>query len=114
MKNIELYLTDWSPNGTNDLVIVDGNTGEVIDTVIEAAFGYPRDTQIKPNARVYAESNFVGGIEPNEELSEYDINLYSVDLETLKEHSCVSPTDPDGSDLDKRLKTAGIDLSKGK
>lgn len=112
-KNIELYLTEFAPNGTNDLLIVNGNTGEVIDQIEEAAFGYPRCTRTKPNARCCLESNFVGGIESGEVRGEYDVDLYSVDADILREHFCVSPLDPNGARLDARLKAAGVDLSKG-
>ena len=114
-NNIELYLTEFAPNGTNDLLIVDGNTGEVKECIEGASFGYPRNTRIKPNAALYS-SEFVGGLPEDGESLNYeagDLLLYSVDLDVLRSHFCVSPVDPDGANLRSRLEKAGINLNKG-
>ena len=116
MKNIELYLTDWMPNGTNDLLIVDKSTNEIIEFVESAAFGVD---VCKPNSKprtllVADMDNAVYRVR----VTEYDPSIHTVVKRVtrtiLKKHFCVSPIDPDGSDLDKRLKLAGINLSKGK
>jgi hypothetical protein len=114
MKTYELYLTDSAPNGTNDLIIVDPNSGEIIASVEEVTFGYPGMRDIKPNAVAYGPECFVGGLpEDGEKLSEYDGYLYSVDTDTLRSYLCVSPVDPKGLDLVKRLKSFGVKVSNG-
>lgn len=110
MKNIELYLTMMNPNGTNDLVVVDGNSGEVLECVEEVTFGYSRQTRIEFDAVLY-HGEFVGSMpETGDVLGDDDTELYKVDLNVLKKYHCVGPSDPYGSDLVRRLLKAGIDL----
>lgn len=105
-----MYLTDMAPNGTNDLLIVDGNSGELIEVVEAATFGYPRNTWIKPNAVFYGPSCFVGGLPESQDdvLEEYDTYVYSVDAATILKQLCVSPLDPNGEKLQAKLIKAGV------
>lgn len=115
MKNLELYVTDWEPNGTNDLLVVDGNTGEVIECIESATFGIDV-CKAKPMERsmLYGYSNYVGEYPDaeNQEELEFPENVVClrIDIDTLKQKLCISPIDPEGNDLIARLVKVGIVL----
>jgi hypothetical protein len=58
--NIQLYAVEWNPNGTNDLLVVDGDTHEVLECIPEALFGYKRTgywNSLIKTAKVHGGSN---------------------------------------------------------
>ncbi len=84
----QLYVTDWAPNGTNDLVIV--RDGEIVDYLEEAVFGVDIEkcphqlAVIDDTEELHAMESFDG--------SPYIAPTYgSIDLETLSECLAVSP-----------------------
>lgn len=116
-KNIELWVCNWAPNGTNDLLIVNGNTGEVIATIDEATFGIDVMKPKGAQGMLYSESNFVGALpEPHDENydadmhSEYNVWVKRITPEELFTKRARSPIDPKGFQPFRELARLGIDV----
>jgi hypothetical protein len=96
MKKFRLYITEWSPNGTSDLVITDIEHN-ILQVVEEAVFGVNGD--------------FKYSIEGNEVFDnagydEVDCRVAEVSLKQVLSSVAVSPVS-DGADLIDALKLAG-------
>lgn len=95
-----LYLTDFNPNGTNDLMVVD-EFGHIIDTVQEATSGFQRENydvaydyfEIKP--LIYLANENCGG-------------AWEVTVSDILEHMYVSALDPRGQNLEEALASAEV------
>ena len=121
MSKYNLYVTDWAPNGTNDLLIVNKETGSVVEVIKECTFGID---VFKPRRQFtqYDCTHYIGHAFSKDEYfigkapkqAEFDPAFHTIvkriTLKELKQRLCVSPIDPHGADLDARLKRAGIDL----
>jgi hypothetical protein len=115
VKTINLYVTDWAPNGTNDLLVCDENY-YIIECIDEVTFGIDVTKSDVDEAQLCADSEQVLCIDDMELVPDNgsDITLVKrIDLGTLHMKLCISPMDPDGSDLKARLLKSGIDLFKG-
>ncbi len=116
MKNINLYVTDWAPNGTNDLLVCDENH-QIIAAVEAATFGIDV-TRCAPDLETVLVANDrevfpIPRDEAGEALSmPSDLVLVrQINTKTLRNKLAVSPVDPDGTDVLTRLKAAGVDLN---
>jgi hypothetical protein len=91
---MKLVLTDMSPNGTNDLLILNDD-GEVIDSFQECCFGYPSNTAVKPDLSLTSFDNIVSDASAlnDPELIEAGIQgLYSVNIRQVLSCIAVSPS----------------------
>ena len=95
-RGYQMYLTDMAPNGTNDLVVLDGD-GNVVHEIEEVCFGYPGQRKIKPNYLINCFSP-----DPNDSYPIYPITKY-----LLKKHLAISPIDPKGEKMIAKLKGIG-------
>lgn len=88
-SNISLYVTDMSPNGTNDLIIVDNNN-EIIDIIPEATFGL---TKSKPDAALTDGMLDDAASLKDAELIEAGITqaLYTVSIQKVMQNIAVNP-----------------------
>ena len=110
MRTLNLYVTDWAPNGTNDLLICD-EENQIVGCVEEATFGIDVMKHRSLINDLIADDTQVDSIErQNEELPSEFTFVRQIDIKTLKRRLCVSPSDPDGADLIRRLKRAGVDI----
>jgi hypothetical protein len=113
-----LYVTDWAPNGTNDLLVCDSDH-QIVHVIESATFGidvcrgafdlekaiiadcdsvFPVDSE---TAREWINAESIP--------SEFTV-VEQIDLNTLKLKLTCSPIDPNGSEVLKQLKKIGIDL----
>jgi len=103
-KTAKLYVTEWAPNGTNDLlIVVDGEIKHCID---EATFGIDV-CKAKPCERA---TSVMGDIYPGHDWVESNLMLRRITIKDLRTKLAVSPVDADGSHLIERLKRAGVRL----
>lgn len=92
MSGLKFAVTDWSPSGVNDLIIIRNyNTTEQSEEIIsEACFGI--------DINRYEQITLDDGCS--------DIDVALVDIETVLSHIAVSPVS-DGSETMKALRKAG-------
>jgi hypothetical protein len=118
MKSIKLYLTDFNPNGTNDLIVVDDD-GTILAGLDNVTFGFSRS---KYDMAMTAHCNELTDTSAltDDELIEIGVTgLYEVEYNELLKHICVSPIDVQGhgivSKVDKMIKlyTHGNNLNRG-
>ena len=114
-KQVILYVTDWAPNGTNDLLICDEDH-QIVDSVESATFGIDVTKLQNGERQLVANSEDVFPVD-DEIAADWKQNEYvpseftlvrQIDIDTLRRKLCVSPLDPDGSELIGRLKRAGV------
>lgn len=112
-QNMHLYVSDWAPNGTNDLLIVDPKTNQVVNYIEKATFGIDV-CKAKPRERATAwDRDILSGHVSAEEYDPHTHTLLRrVSKDLLRRKFCVSPSDPRGEDLRMRLLAAGVDLGK--
>lgn len=111
-QKYSLYLTQFSPNGCNDLIVVDKSTNEIVDIIEEATFGYPSNTAIKFDASLcHMDGLTLDSVESlqDEELVEAGMieGLYTVSINDVLRRIAVNPMD-DGSDTVKKIKKLGL------
>lgn len=94
---LKLFVTDFSPNGTQDLLIVD-KTGIVIDSMSEACFG------LRVWAKPYLSTeNLVLPLQGQDYDAESECLVYPVNLESVLRHIAASPVS-DGSQVIEFIK----------
>jgi hypothetical protein len=111
-----LFVTDWAPNGTNDLLIVDRD-GEIKACVSEATFGIdvaktrsgrPWRGWVAAGPQVYKlaapSKNFLPSVHTT---------VRPITLAELRKRIACSPLDPNGRTIALELKAAGVDLFGG-
>lgn len=105
----DLYVTDWAPNGTNDLVVVNRKTNEIKEIISQATFGI--DVAKGRSALWFheVEKHFVLDRRSNFDVQSHTF-VRKISMRQLKQNLCVSPVDPNGADLIERLRDAGIRL----
>lgn len=103
----QLYVVNWEPNGTNDLLVVEN--GRIKNCIQSATFGIDV-TKARSKQKAYAcfDDVYSGHLPAEEYAPEIHLLLKRISKEELRKKLCVSPVDPDGSDLLERLKDAGI------
>lgn len=114
MKTINLYVTDWAPNGTNDLLICDENH-QIVSIVEGATFGIdvmkhrsPINDLVASDAQVFS----IPALEEGEEVPAELTFVRQIDVPTLKRFLVVSPVDSDGAHLIAELKRNGINIDE--
>ena len=98
--SIQLFVTDWAPNGTNDLLIVDG--GDVVACIPEAVFGIDISKQ-QSQAGVWGDT--LVDVEAVD--GEHVYLVAEVSLATVRRNLAVHPG-LSREDADKRLSKALI------
>lgn len=95
--NYKFYTTDWYPNGTSDLIIID-DTGEVVEVLSEALFGPP--------------INLNNSVEIESEDDDFDIVGYAYEIpkEVILNYIATSPLE-DGNYVVDTLKGYGVNLN---
>lgn len=106
MSKFTLYVTDWAPNGTNDLLVVN-KYGEILECIEEATFGID---VCKPNKKtlLVADTTVVYEIEKSSFIPEIHTAVKRIGATELLRKLCVSPVDPNGEELQARLIKAGV------
>lgn len=102
MKN-QLYVTDWSPNGTNDLLIV--RDGLIVACIEEATFGI--DVNKGTKVLVACEHGYLMPYRKDYNV-ETEAVACRISLDALKRKLCVSSVDPKGEGLIERLRAVGV------
>ncbi len=103
-----LALTEMSPNGTNDLLILN-DSFELIEVIEEMTFGYPSNTAVMPDLSIDY-TNTIGGLDElnDPEMQEAGIQgLYTVSIDQVLGRIAVSPVDNGGKKVSK-LKALGL------
>lgn len=109
MRNYKLVLSEMSPNGTNDLLILSSEF-EIVASIEECCFGYPSNTAVKPDLSIDF-SNTIGDLDAlsDPEMVEASIQgLYSVSLDQVLKRICVSPLDLHGEKVINQLKALDL------
>lgn len=110
MKTINLYVTDWAPNGTNDLLICDENH-TIVDYIEGATFGINVMKHRSPiNDLVANDTEIFSIARTEEELPSEFTFVKNVNVADLKKFLAVSPVDPEGTRVIAELKKHGIEL----
>lgn len=101
-----LFLTEFNPNGTNDLIICNDNF-EVMKVIPECTFGYGN----QDFTHSLAFDGVISDAEAlqDEELQETGITgLYQVELRDIMKRICTSPVDPQGHKVLFEMHVAGL------
>ena len=100
----KLYLTEFGPNGTNDLLIVDRGTGSIVDLIEETSFGYSATAKLVCDGEtIESIKSLAGALDP-----ELHTVVYPVSLSQVLRCICVSPVDPRGDRVMKELLRLGL------
>lgn len=129
MKAFKLYVTDWAPNGTRDLIICDADH-QIQAYVPEAVFGgywSALDSLGNLTVAMYGESigliEYSDTVESEDEESELLVDAvlsgeYSdmepvaeITVADLERHLACSPLDPNGDALAAELAKHGVTLA---
>lgn len=106
---LNLYVTDWAPNGTNDLLICN-EAHEIIHVVEQATFGIDVMKHRSPVNDLVATEDQVISVKRGTDIPPDWTLVRAVTVKYLSQKLCVSPVDPSGARLIKRLKDAGIEV----
>jgi hypothetical protein len=98
-NQIKFFATDWQPNGTNSLLVVNDEY-EVIDSLNEALFGVN-----VANSTLAVFDNIIFSTEDKETLKQFngeiDTLLKEVSVEDIFKFRACSPIDPNGKNVIK-------------
>lgn len=83
-----LYVCEWAPNGTNDLVIVDEDN-QIIEVISEALFGVRVSIDHRIDGQTALIEDFIGTLATDD--LEAGVLVNSISLETALKRIAVSP-----------------------
>ena len=103
---LKYYVTEWNPNGTNDLLIAD-ESGDVVNSVSEATFGInTKDSGLFLSLGQWIESVHVDDYDP-----EMHCQIKEISYMDLLTQLAISPCDPDGVNKVQEIKNAILDAT---
>lgn len=116
--NYLLYVTDWAPNGTNDLLICDEDR-QIVTCLEQVTFGIDvargafdlETTSVADDCSVFSMETEAAREYFKDAAGPQDLALVrQISLAELRRFLCLSPLDPQGTHITALLKSAGVDL----
>jgi hypothetical protein len=119
VQKYNLYVTDWAPNGTNDLLVVDAESGGILEMIESATFGinvakgwYGHVIDADQNEVIELseaqQRRFRQAAVNGEPHDWFASTVRPISVDELFRKLAVSPVDPDGDDVIDQLARLGI------